>query len=216
MLAPLVLSLLLAATPDTPGAEARVDPFGLPQEPPLAVTPLEAEGHRPAVRVGPVLDDAALEDAVRSGLPLRLRFRVELWRDRWIDALAGSETWIAVLLYDPLEEVYLLRIQDANPVTRRFRTYAQASAAAEAVYRPSLVPSGRGRYYYRASLRIESLSLSDLDELRNWLRGDLAPAVGGDASVPRAIEDGMKRALIRLLGLPARIYEARSRIFPAR
>lgn len=212
MLAPLVLSILLALPHGAAPAGARSPP----QQPPLVVAPLAEEGHRPAVRVGAVLDDAALEDAVRSGLPLRLRFRVELWRDRWIDALAGSQSWIAVLLYDPLEEVYLLRVQDEHPVTRRFRTYQQASAAAEAVYRPSLAPSGSGRFYYRASLRIESLSLSDLDELRNWLRGDLAPAVGGDESVPKAIEDGMKRALIRLLGLPARIYEARSRVFTAR
>ncbi len=216
MLAGLLALSLLGATGSGPPVGPRSDsPFQ--QLPPLSVSPVEDEGERPAVRVGPVLLDEALEDAVRSGLPLRLRFRVELWKDRFIDALVEDREWIAVVAYDPLAQRFLVRAEghDEGGV-RSFSDYTQAAEAAQGLYRPAIVPKGDGRYYYRASLRVETLSLSDLEELENWLRGDLGAAVGGRESVPDALEEGMRRALIRLMGLPARIYEARSRLFRLR
>lgn len=179
---------------------------------PLAIT-LRPDGKQPAIHVGPVLEDAALEHAVRSGLPLRLHFRVELWKDRWIDALQGSESWIAILAYDPLAREYLLRAQTDSGPARRFKTYAGAAEAAERAYVPAIGPHSPGRYYYRATLRIETLSLSDLDELEHWLKGELGPAVSGNTSLPHALTDGLKRALIRVLGLPARAYNARTGTF---
>ncbi|MGH7475731.1 MAG: hypothetical protein ACRELD_05540 [Longimicrobiales bacterium] len=185
------------------------------QQPALSVRPLAPADPRPVLRVGPVLADAALGEAVRSGLPLRLQFRVELWRDEWIDALVGAERWVAVILYDPLPQEYLLRVQAPRPLAQRLRSYTEARAAAETTYFPALEPSRPGRYYYTASLRVETLSLSDLEELEQWLKGELAPAVGG-GSVGRAIEGGLKRLLIRMLGLPARAHEARSGYFRVR
>jgi hypothetical protein len=67
-----------------------------------------------------------------------------------------------------------------------------------------------GRYYYTAVLQIETLSLSDLDELERWLQGELGPAVSGRRSLSDAVGEGAKRLLIRLLGLPTRRVEARS------
>ncbi len=214
----LIAALLLAAPAGT-AASAR-DP-ALPavrpaQQPPLAVAPMSKEAFRPLVHAGPILDDAALADAVRSGIPLRLRYRVELWRDRWIDQRVAGRDWAAVILYDPLEDRYLVRVQGRSPEARRYATYAEATVAATGAFTPAFpVPSGRG-LYYTASLRVETLSLSDLDELRNWLKGDLGPAVGSGGSLPKALEDGAKRALIRVLGLPARVYDARSQVFDAR
>ena len=71
-------------------------------------------------------------------------------------------------------------------------------------------PRTPGRYYYTATLELETLSLSDLEELERWLQGELQPAVTGDRSIPGAVGQGAKRLMIRLLGLPARRLEGRS------
>lgn len=178
---------------------------------PLAVG---EEERAPVVTVGDVLDDRALEDAVRSGLPLRMRFRVELWRDTWFDDLVGQTEWTSVLAFEPLEQRFLVVGPGADSVGR-YPGYAAATAVLEQPYSPPIAPPMPGTYYYLAYLEIETLSLSDLDELERWLRGELEPAVRGGRSVTGAIGTGLKRLLVRVLGLPARRYEARSEPFNA-
>ena len=80
----------------------------------------------------------------------------------------------------------------------------------------TITPRGRGRYYYLASLEMETLALTDLEELEGWLRGELSPAVGGQGSLLGAIGNGAKRLFIRVLGLPARRMEVRSPAFRVR
>jgi len=80
--------------------------------------------------------------------------------------------------------------------------------------RSGLRPAGTGRFYYLARLRIETLSLSDLEELRRWLQGELGPAVGGDDDVVgSAIGRGIRRLFVRALALPAIQFEARTARF---
>jgi len=181
------------------------------QQPRLAVRPDTAAGGRAIMRLGNVLADESLEDAVRSGLPLRIDVRVELWRDGFFDGLEAGETWSAVLLFEPLDRQYVLRPADDR--ARRFADYAEARAAIEAEYPLALAPRRSGRYYYTATLEIETLSLSDLEELERWLRGELGPAVSGNRSIVDAMGEGAKRLLIRLLGLPSRRIEVRSERF---
>ena len=173
---------------------------------------LQVEAGAPVVAVGAVLADDALEEAVRSGLPVRMRFRVELWRDQLFDNLVQQSDWTAVLAFEPLERRFLVGADSMTAVD----SYARARSALEAVYRPTMVPLRSGRYYYLAFLEIETLSLSDLDELEQWLRGELEPAVRGRGSVTGAVGAGLKRALIRVLDLPARRYQARSDAFRVR
>lgn len=176
---------------------------------PLAV---RVEDGAPQVVVGNVLDDRALADAVRSGLPLRMRFRIELWRDTWFDDLVQQTTWTSILGYEPLEQQFMAVGPGADSVLR-FSDYADARAVMERAYTPAITPPGPGRYYYLVNLEIETLSLSDLDELEHWLRGELEPAVRGGQSLTNAIGTGLKRLLVRVLGLPARRYDARSEGF---
>lgn len=180
---------------------------------PLAVR--VGEGGAPTVVTRGVLEDRALAEAVRSGLPLRMRFRIELWRDTWFDDLMGQESWTAVLVYEPLERRYLVVAPGTDSVAA-YPSYARARAPLERPYTPGLRPAGSGTYYYLAYLEIETLSLSDLDELERWLRGELGPAVRGRESLTGAIGTGLKRLLVRVLGLPARRYEARSEPFDVR
>ena len=181
----------------------------------LAVQPVPAPDLRPRVHIGDVLQDDALRDAVQSGLPIRIAVRVELWRDGFIDALESARTWNVTLLYEPLGRRYIVRNETFVDSAGQYATYELARAAIERNYEPSLRPARSGRYYYTATLDIETLSLSDLDELERWLQGELGPAVSGERSIAGAVVEGAKRLLIRLLGLPSRRVDARSERFEA-
>ncbi len=115
-----------------------------------------------------------------------------------------------MLLYEPLEDRFAVRSQSSPSDVRRFSSFEAARAAVEGVHALGLRPMRSGRFYYTAVLELETLSLSDLEELERWLQGELEPAVSGEGSVPGAVGRGVKRLFIRVLGLPARRYEARS------
>ncbi|MEJ2678411.1 MAG: DUF4390 domain-containing protein [Gemmatimonadota bacterium] len=175
----------------------------------------EGPGFEPALHLGRALDDPALREAVRSGLPLRLRFTIELWRDQLFDDLVDRSRWTLVLQYEPLSGVYRLLDPRTDSVTT-FATYQEASAALSSPTAPPIAPRSPGRYYYLAALEIGTLSLSDLDELEDWLKGELQPAVSGGGSVSGAIGRGLKRLFIRVLDLPVRRFLARSHKFQLR
>jgi hypothetical protein len=180
------------------------------QERPLAVVVDAANGNRPIIRVGPVLADDELEHAATSGLPLRVRVRVELWKDRLFDQLVDTTSWSTVIVHEPIGEQFFVRSLPATRGSRRASSFASARRAVESEYLLNMRPPGRGQYYYTVSLQIETLSLSDLEELERWLQGQLQPAVSGQRSVPGAIGQGAKRLMLRILDLPERRYEART------
>ena len=172
-----------------------------------------AAGWRPLVRAQGLLADPGLRDALDSGLPLRIRFRVELWEKAVFDRLVGTHRAALAVLQDPLDGAYTL---DNGRAEQRFRSLAEVEAAVEGAFAATLHPTRRGRFYYIAVLEIETLSLSDLEELQRWLRGEARPAVQGRRSVGRAVESGLRRAVVRVIGLPTRKYEARSATFSPR
>ena len=181
----------------------------------LTVGPSETD-RRAIVAVGPVLAEAALGEALRSGLPVRMRFRTELWRDELLDDLVADDDFIVVLRYEPIERRYEVYDQRRRGIAGVYSSYDRMRAAVETRYPLDMRPRSRGRYYYIASLEVETLALSDLDELQGWLRGELSPAVEGQGSVLGALGNGAKRVFIRVLGLPARRLEARSAPFRIR
>jgi hypothetical protein len=185
------------------------------QQPALDVD-ADPTDHHALVRIGSVLANRELHDAALGGLPVRLRVRTELWRDGFFDAREGGSEWGAVLVYEPLRQRYLVRALDATGPARSFASYEAARSAIEGEIPLRLKPVKPGRYYYTATLEIETLSVSDLQELERWLQGELQPAVAGDQSIPGAIGAGAKRLLIRVLGVPSRRYEARSAQFRVR
>jgi hypothetical protein len=180
------------------------------QGPPVS---LRLEEGGAALVIGPVLADRELADAAGSGLPIRLRVRAELWRDKFIDELTAESTWSIVLAFEPLSRRFFVRATTDDEASRVFASFDAARAAVERAYLLRISPRREGRYYYTASLEIETLSVSDLQELERWLQGDLRPAVGGDQSIPGALGDGAKRLLIRVLGVPSRRFEARTARF---
>jgi hypothetical protein len=178
---------------------------------PLLVLSYEAAaGYRGALRVGPVLASRQLEEAAAAGLPVRIRVRVELWRDRVFDQLVDSVSWSSVIVYEPLGRQYFVRSLPGPVAARRFDSFTAARGAVEGEYPLALRPATPGRYYYSGTLQIETLSVSDLEELERWLHGELQPAVSGQRAVPAAVGQGARRLLLRLLDLPQRRIDVRS------
>jgi hypothetical protein len=95
-----------------------------------------------------------------------------------------------------------------------YPTADAADDAVEAPYRAGIsLPKKGQRGYYNLLLDVETLSLSDLDEVNRWLRGELKPAVKGEKNPGTAIGRGLRTVVVRLLGGEKRHYEARSGTF---
>jgi hypothetical protein len=183
------------------------------QSPPLSITVGSAAAEwRPFLRTGGMLvNDRALREALESGLPLRFRIRVELWEKALLDRLVDTEEAQLAVVQDPLDRTFIVTNGRSNS------TYATLPDAERALPRglPGAMrpPARGGRFYYLASMEVETLSLSDLEELQRWLRGEAQPAVQGRTPVGRAVGRGVQRAFVRMIGLPTRRYEVRSPTF---
>jgi hypothetical protein len=184
------------------------------QRPGLAVV---AESAAARVQSRGLLADSQFVTLLRSGFPLRLHYRLELWRVRssWFDVFVREVGWDAVARHDPLtDEFILLRTGGGSS---RHASAEDLDRALRVPYRVTLTASGRDAYYYLARLEATTLNQSDLDELTRWLRGDIGPAVSGRQNVGDALARGAQRTLLRLAGLPRLTLEGRSARFrPAR
>lgn len=169
----------------------------------------------PRVRALRVLSDARLRDLLRNGFPARLHWRVEAWSTRgWFDDLKGAVEWDVIVRYEPLERRYeIVRIDaEGNPTPLgRTENFANVEAIIERPQQPPILPPRRrDRVYYNVSLDVEMLSVSDLDEVEQWLRGELRPAVRGQRNPGTAVTRGVRTVVARLLGAEKRHYEQRS------
>lgn len=170
----------------------------------------------PVVRSENLLSDGRWLSALRSGLPVRLHYRVEVWRSRggWFDAFERQAEWDVVLRHEPLLDQYtVLTIFSGRVRERRYATLDALTAALAFAYQISVRPAVAGRYYYTASMEISTLSDSDLDELQRFLEGDLGEVAQGEEGVGDALGRGATRFLLRLAGLPSLRLEVRSTTF---
>ena len=179
-----------------------------------------ANGARdPVVRSDHLLTDDRWLTALRSGLPVRLHHRVEVWRSRegWFDLFDRQTEWDVVVRHEPLLDQYtLLTITGSRVQERRYATLDALSAALGFSYQVSIRPREPGRYYYAAALEISTLSDSDLDELERFLEGDLGGVAEGREGIGDALGRGATRLLLRLAGLPSLRLEARTEGFGVR
>jgi hypothetical protein len=176
---------------------------------------LRAEG--PLVRSVGVLSDGQLRDLLRNGFPARFHYRVELWSvGGLLNDLEGAVEWNVVVRHDPLDHSYRVARFAGDRVAQlgRFPEIRDAQAAVERMFSAPIAPRRRGRsYYYAVVLDVETLSLSDLDEVERWLKGELRPAVRGRRNPGTALTRGVRTLVVRLLGGEARRYELRSPTF---
>jgi hypothetical protein len=172
---------------------------------------------RPAVSSAGLLSDPSMRDLLANGFPARLHYRLERWASgRWFDNLKAAFEWDVILKYDVLGKKYQV-VRVVNKKAESLGDYpgtSEAEGAVESPYKAAIsLPKKGERGYYNLLLDVETLSLSDLDEVQRWLRGDLKPAVSGKKNPGTAIGRGVRTLVVRLLGGEKRHYEARTGTF---
>jgi hypothetical protein len=168
----------------------------------------------PAVSSSGLLSDGSMRDLLSNGFPARLHYRLERWTSgRWFDDLKAAYDWDVIVKYDVLGKKYqVVRVVNKKVESLgEFPGTNEAENAAEGPYRPAIqLPKKGQRGYYNLLLDVETLSLSDLDEVERWLRGELKPAVSGKTNPGTALGRGVRTLVVRLLGGEKRHYEART------
>lgn len=171
----------------------------------------------PSVASGGLLADASMRDLLANGFPARLHYRLERWASgRWFDDLKAAFEWDVIMKYDVLGKKYqVVRVVNRKSESLgEFVTVDEAENAVEAPYRVGVqLPKKGQRGYYNLLLDVETLSLTDLDEVQRWLRGELKPAVSGKKNPGTAVGRGVRTLVVRLLGGEKRHYEARTGTF---
>lgn len=165
------------------------------------------------VTVDHLLEEGPLLQAIHSGLPLRIRVQTHLWEDGFFDDELGRHEWRASIIFDPLTRQYRVQSGRGGGEIREVNTLEEVQAVLQQTLEIPLRPGKEGKFYYLADVEMETLSLSDLEELERWLQGDLGPAVTGEEDVGGALAKGFRRVLVRMLGLPARKFQIRSPSF---
>ena len=171
----------------------------------------------PSVRSAALIIDGATQDLLRNGFPAHLHYRLERWNTGgFFDDVAASAEWDAVVRYDALTKVFQVYRVVAGRATSlgNFADVAGAEAVIDAPFVAPIQPPRKGKkMYYNLVLDIESLSLTELDEVERWLRGELKPAVRGKKNPGTAVGRGVRTVMVRILGGEKRRYEARSGTF---
>ncbi len=171
----------------------------------------------PVVRSALLITDGATLDLLRNGFPARLHYSLERWSTSgWFDDIAARFEWDVVVRYDALGKVFqVYRVVAGRTASLgSFATIAEADAAVGAGFAAPIKLPRRGQGgYYSLVLDIEALSLTELDEVEQWLRGEMKPAVRGKKNAGTAVGRGVKTVMVRLLGGEKRRYEARSPTF---
>jgi hypothetical protein len=171
----------------------------------------------PRVITTGVLGAQKQQEFIRAGFPARLRYRIDLWsRSRGFDDLEANAEWIFIVEYDQLQRTYTVKRQAGDRLVPSgpYQTIADVQRALATPFEaPVRAPATQKRMYYHVVLDIEKISLSDLDELQAWLRGELKPATQGDQNVGTAIGRGLQSLFLRLLGGENPRYEAQSETF---
>ena len=213
----LLLLVVLSAGPAARAQEVRER--APPAAPSLSVRLLpipEVALDTPVVRAEHLLDDRVFDAALKNGFPVHYHFRLEMWRKAALfDHLARDAEWDVFVRLDPLTSEYDL-IRSSGSIEHFTRVEAVSRALASPFHVDLLPPAGAGtRYYYLATLQIESLSESELAEVERWLKGDIGPAISHTGNIGDALAQAARRLLIRFSGLPRRSLEARSEVFEA-
>ena len=104
-------------------------------------------GRAPIIRTHNLLTDTPWLSMLRSGFPVRLHYRLEVWRSRsgWFDQMERSQDWDVVARHEPLlEQFTVTRLVGRNRVENRYATPGALAAALGLSYRIKVTPTSRG------------------------------------------------------------------------
>lgn len=206
-----VLLLLLAAlfTLNAPGAQAQNTPRLRVTAPTLTTLA--------TVAVVGVLADKKFDELMRNGFPVHVHVTAEMWQSgRVFDEVAARSEWDMIVKFDTFDSNYEVLRYTADSIVSlgAFKKLADARAASELAYAPPLGIPPRGREsYVSARADVETMQMSDLEELQRWLNGEARPAVQGKKNPGTAIVRGLRSLITRLLGAEVRHLDGRTRTF---
>ncbi len=168
----------------------------------------------PLVAVRNVLAEQPFDTLLKSGFPARLTIRAETWSiGRWFDDQQSSAEWSVIVRYNVVDRAYEVARVVGSRVTPlgSYVRFADARAASELAFQPSLPPPPRGRKsYVLVQAELQTLDVSDLDELERWLKGEARPLVRGRRNPGTVLTRGLRSLASRILGGEVRRLEARS------
>ena len=171
----------------------------------------------PMVRTTGILAAGRTAELIRNGFPARLHYKLERWAaGTFVNDVKATAEWEVIAQYDPLAKTYkLVRATTRSAAT--LGTYADLASADARLAEPfsaPISPPRRGeKSYYVLTLDVEAMSLSDLDEVQRWLRGELRPAVHGRRSPGAAVSSGVRTLVVRILGGERIVYQATTGVF---
>jgi hypothetical protein len=165
----------------------------------------------PAVKTIGVVGASHTAELIRNGFPARLHYKIERWSaGSFVNDVKARTEWEVIVEYDALNKQY--RVIRATPdravVLGVYDSIAGAEAKVAEPYQPRISPPPKGdKAYYSVTLTVEAMSLSDLDEVRRWLKGELRPAMRGQRNPGTAMSSGVRTLFVRLLGGERLQYE---------
>lgn len=204
-----IFALILAAplrAQDRPSLQITIPRAGSSEQGPVAMSPIvSSQG---------VLSSGQVRSLVSNGFPARMHYKLEEWTvGKIFDNLKRTVEWDVVVRFDALAKTYQVYRLTGTQGTRLgdFPDFSSAATAAEGSFTTLMPPAKKGqRTYYSLVLEVESLSLTDLDEVERWLRGELKPAIRGTKNPGTAVSRGLGTLFVKLMGGDKRRYEARS------
>jgi hypothetical protein len=160
--------------------------------------------------------DPRTRASIQSGLPITVRYTVELWRKRklWFDKQIDSRVRRFRVGYDPGEKLYSL-VGDGG--RNRAETFDTLDAALERLSPRALdVHPSRGldpeqSYYVTVEMAIQPLTLEEFRELDGWISGRLRGESPGDSLAPadgQGVSGAVFDFLLDMAGFGDEVHEA--------
>lgn len=167
-----------------------------------------SNGGTPEARVSlrELLADNRFLDAMESGFPLYVEYRVELRQSRSLwDRTVSRREWEFVVLYDPVRDRYVLEEAEGREyVPSRWLLEDRLAN----VYIVRMQPDRNGEFHYHASVEARTLSDEDVDEVFAWLKGEDVDSLPVER--PGWVTRTARRLLLQMAPLPSVHLEGRT------
>lgn len=159
-------------------------------------------------------------EAMRSGLPTTLNYTIEVWRQRtgWWDRLEATYERTFRIYHELLNDLYYVhtpdqtfrwtRLDSMTAAVCRFSRESQQGPQyfSKAIFRPDK------QYYVVITATLAPLSVEDLNELDDWLRGTLAGR-GDESGGISGITRTMGGLLMNMTGFGDKQIKSRTQPF---
>ena len=128
----------------------------------------------------------------------------------WGNRVERIAEYDVLVSYIAMEKKYQV-VQVVNDRALSLGKFDHVEDAEGAIARPTRPPirayQSRQKLYYRVTLDVAILQISDLDEVNRWLKGELGPAIRGQRDPGTALTRSIRMLASRLLGGETREFE---------